>query len=147
MNKKSLKEADIRAKYITPALYAAGWDEQTQIVRETYFTDGRILVKGKLTTRGKKKFADYILFIKPNIPIAVIEAKDNTYPVGGGMQQALNYAKILDVPFAFSSNGDGFVLHDFTSTSGKVEYELGLDQFPSPSDRDWETKGTSKILA
>ena len=137
MNKKSLKEADIRAKYITPALYAAGWDEQTQIVRETYFTDGRILVKGKLTTRGKKKFADYILFIKPNIPIAVIEAKDNTYPVGGGMQQALNYAKILDVPFAFSSNGDGFVLHDFTSTSGKVEYELGLDQFPSPSEL-WE---------
>ena len=137
MNKKSLKEADIRAKYITPALYAAGWDEQTQIVRETYFTDGRILVKGKLTTRGKKKFADYILFIKPNIPIAVIEAKDNTYPVGGGMQQALNYAKILDVPFAFSSNGDGFVLHDFTSTSGKVEYKLGLDQFPSPSEL-WE---------
>lgn len=145
MDKKKLTEADIRAKYITPALHQAGWDEKTQILREIYFTDGRIMVKGKLTARGKKKFADYILFIKPNIPIAVVEAKDNNYPVGGGMQQALNYAKILDVPFAFSSNGDGFIFHDLTNSDDKVEHELDLHQFPSPEEL-WEKYKAHKGL-
>ncbi len=137
MNKKDLSEADIKAKFITPALLKAGWDEQTQIGREVYFTDGRIYVKGKLTTRGKRKFADYILFYKPNVPIAIIEAKDNKHSVKSGIQQALGYANTLDIPCVFSSNGDGFYFHDKTATDGKVEKELSLDEFPSPQEL-WE---------
>ena len=89
MNKKDLSEADIKEKFITPALTKAGWDEQTQLGREIFFTDGRIYVKGKMTARGKRKFADYILFYKPNVPIAIIEAKDNNHSVKAGIQQAL----------------------------------------------------------
>ncbi|WP_024788161.1 MULTISPECIES: EcoAI/FtnUII family type I restriction enzme subunit R [unclassified Lebetimonas] len=137
MNKKDLSEADIKAKFITPALLKAGWDEQTQIGREVYFTDGRIYVKGKITTRGKRKFADYILFYKPNVPIAIIEAKDNKHSVKSGIQQALGYANTLDIPCVFSSNGDGFYFHDKTATDGKIEKELSLDQFPSPKEL-WE---------
>ncbi|GAB4287781.1 MAG: DEAD/DEAH box helicase family protein [Marinilabiliales bacterium] len=137
MNKKDLSEADIKAKFITPALLKAGWDEQTQIGREVYFTDGRIYVKGKITARGKRKFADYILFYKPNVPIAIIEAKDNKHSVKSGIQQALGYASILDVPCVFSSNGDGFYFHDKTATYGKIERELSLDEFPSPQEL-WE---------
>ena len=132
-NKEDLSERDIRTKYITPALVNAGWDLQTQIREEVYFTDGRIYVRGNMHTRGKRKFADYILYYKPHIPIAVIEAKDNTHTVGAGMQQALGYAEILDIPFVFSSNGDGFVFHDKTSTGGTLESELPLDSFPSPA--------------
>ncbi len=134
MNKKDLSEADIKAKFITPALLKAGWDEQTQIGREVYFTDGRIYVKGKITARGKRKFADYILFYKPNVPIAIIEAKDNKHSVKSGIQQALNYANTLDIPCVFSSNGDGFYFHDKTATDGKIEKELSLDEFPSPQE-------------
>lgn len=137
MNKKSLSEADIKAKFITPALLKAGWDEQTQIGREVYFTDGRIYVKGKLTTRGKRKFADYMLFYKPNVPIAIIEAKDNKHSVKSGIQQALGYANTLDIPCVFSSNGDGFYFHDKTATDGNIEKELSLDEFPSPQEL-WE---------
>jgi type I restriction enzyme R subunit len=137
MNKKDLSEADIKAKFITPALLKAGWDEQTQIGREVYFTDGRIYVKGKITARGKRKFADYILFYKPNVPIAIIEAKDNKHSVKSGIQQALGYANTLDIPCAFSSNGDGFYFHDKTATDGKIEKELSLDEFPSPQEL-WE---------
>ncbi len=137
MNKKDLSEADIKAKFITPSLLKAGWDEQTQIGREVYFTDGRIYVKGKLTTRGKRKFADYILFYKPNVPIAIIEAKDNKHSVKSGIQQALGYANTLDIPCVFSSNGDGFYFHDKTATDGKVEKEISLDEFPSPQEL-WE---------
>ena len=137
MNKKDLSEADIKAKFITPALLNAGWDEYTQIGREVYFTDGRIYVKGKMTARGKRKFADYILFYKPNIPIAIIEAKDNKHSVSSGIQQALEYANILDIPFVFSSNGDGFYFHDKTVTSGAIERELSLNEFPSPQEL-WE---------
>lgn len=137
MNKKGLSESDIKAKYITPAILKAGWDEHTQIGREIYFTDGRIYVKGKLTARGKRKFADYILFYKPNVPIAIIEAKDNKHSVRSGIQQALDYANILDIPCVFSSNGDGFYFHDKTATDGKIEKELTLDEFPSPETL-WE---------
>ncbi|GBU27745.1 type I site-specific restriction-modification system HsdR family restriction subunit [Treponema sp. R8-4-B8] len=132
MNKKDLSEADIKEKFITPAMIKAGWDEMSQIGREIYFTDGRIYVKGKITTRGKRKFADYILFYKPNIPIAVIEAKDNNHSVKAGIQQALDYSNTLDVPFVFSSNGDAFYFHDKTVTDGQIENEISLDDFPSP---------------
>ena len=92
INKKSLSERDICSKYITPALTAAGWDQQTQVREEVSFTDGQIIVKGKTVKRGKPKRADYILYYRPNIPLAVIEAKDNSHSVGDGMQQALAYA-------------------------------------------------------
>ncbi len=137
MNKKDLSESDIKAKFITPAILNAGWDELTQLGREIYFTDGRIYVKGKLTARGKRKFADYILFYKPNVPIAIIEAKDNKHSVKGGIQQALGYANTLDIPCVFSSNGDGFYFHDKTATDGQIEKELSLDEFPSPETL-WE---------
>lgn len=132
MNKKDLSESDIKAKFITPAVTGAGWDEQTQLGREIFFTDGRIYVKGRMTARGKRKFADYILFYKPNVPIAVIEAKDNKHSLRGGIQQALGYANTLDIPFVFSSNGDGFYFHDKTATDGVIERELSLEEFPSP---------------
>ena len=132
MNKKDLSEADIKEKFITPAMIRAGWNEYTQIGREIFFTDGRIYVKGKLTARGKRKFADYILFYKPNVPIAIIEAKDNNHSVKSGIQQALGYSNTLDIPFVFSSNGDGFYFHDKTVTDGQIEKEISLDEFPSP---------------
>ena len=131
-NKKSLSERDICSKFITPAVTKSGWDLQTQIREEVSFTKGRIIVRGKIHTRGEQKRADYILYYKANIPLAVIEAKDNTNSVGAGMQQALNYAESLGVPFVFSSNGDGFLMHDRTGLSDKKEQELSLDAFPSP---------------
>jgi len=136
-DKKSLTERDICTKYITPAITGAGWDNATQIREEVYFTAGRIYVKGRLTARGKASKADYILYYKPNISIAIIEAKDNNHTVGQGMQQALDYAAKLDIPCVFSSNGDGFLFHDKTATGGKVETEFGLNSFPSP-DQLWE---------
>src|SRR5580658_10642236 len=109
MDKHTLSERDICTKFITPALRQAGWDEMLQIREEVSFTKGRIIVRGKLVSRGKAKRADYILYYKPNIPIAIIEAKDNCHSIGDGMQQALEYAKTLNIPFVFTSNGDGFV--------------------------------------
>jgi type I restriction enzyme R subunit len=129
MNKKLLSERDICTKYITPAVKAAGWDEMLQIREEVSFTKGRIIVRGKLVTRGKAKRADYVLYYKPNVPIAIIEAKDNCHSVGDAMQQALDYAVTLDIPFVFSSNGDGFVFHDRTNST---ETNLSLEAFPSP---------------
>ena len=134
MNKKSLSERDICTKFITPSIVAAGWNVDTQIREEVGFTDGRIYVRGKLHARGAQKRADYILYFKPNIPIAVLEAKDNNHTIGAGIQQALSYAKPLDVPFVFSSNGDGFLFHDKTASSGAIEKELPLDAFPSPEE-------------
>lgn len=137
MNKKSLTETDIRTKFITPALVGANddkWNLMTQISEEYYFTAGRVLVQGKTVKRGERKRADYLLLYKPNIPLAVIEAKDNNHSVGAGMQQALEYAEILDIPFAYSSNGDAFLEHDRTATSGTVTREIPLDQFPSPEE-------------
>lgn len=135
--KKELSERDICTKYITPAIVSAGWDVHTQFLEEVSFTDGKIYVRGKLTARGERKRADYILYYKPNIPVAIIEAKDNKHSLGDGMQQALNYAEILDIPFVFSSNGDGFLFHDKTATNGNLETELTLDKFPSPKQL-WE---------
>ena len=97
MDKQALSERDICTKFITPALRQAGWDEMLQIREEVTFTKGRIIVRGKLVTRGKAKRADYILYYKPNIPLAVIEAKDNTRGIGDGLQQGLNYAETLDI--------------------------------------------------
>src|ERR1700730_14082960 len=134
MDKRSLSERDICTKFITPALRRAGWDVMSQIREEVSFTKGRIIVRGKLVSRGKGKRADYILCMKPNIPLALIEAKDNSYGVGDGMQQALDYATTLDIPFVFSSNGDGFLFHDRTGASATVEANLALDAFPPPSE-------------
>ena len=134
MDKKALSERDICTKFITPALRAAGWDEMSQIREEVSFTKGRIIVRGKLVSRGKAKRADYVLYYKPNIPVALIEAKDNTHAVGDGMQQAQDYAETLNIPFVFSSNGDGFVFHDRTGASAKLETTLSLDAFPPPGD-------------
>ncbi len=132
--KRQLSERDICTKFITPAITKAGWDIHTQIREEVTFTAGRILVRGKLHTRGKKNRADYILSYYPNQPIAVIEAKDNKHSIGAGMQQALRYSEALDIPFVFSSNGDGFLFHDKTDSATQPETELTLDQFPSPQE-------------
>src|SRR3954462_11631928 len=134
MDKRVLTERDVCTKFILPAVKRAGWDEMLQVREEVFFTKGRIIVRGKLVTRGKAKKADVVLYYKPNIPIALIEAKDNNHSVGDGMQQALDYAATLDVPFAFSCNGDGFVLHDRTGASAPRESTLALDAFPSPAD-------------
>lgn len=147
-----LSERDICTKLITPAIQKAGWDIQTQVREEVSFTNGRIIVRGKLHSRGERKRADYILYYKNNIPIAIIEAKDNSYSVGAGMQQALNYAEILEIPFVFSSNGDAFLMHDRTGNAQSLEQELTLDQFPSPEDLwqrycDWKGIVTEEAKA
>jgi len=137
MNKKSLTEADIRTKFITPAIVGEGgskWNVMSQLREEIYITKGRVIVRGKTVKRGEAKKVDYLLYYKPNLPIAVVEAKDNNHAVGAGMQQALDYAEILDLPFAYSSNGDSFLEHDRTGSGGAVEREISLDQFPSPED-------------
>lgn len=146
MNKKDLTERDICTKYITPNIEKAGWDVQSQIREEVYFTKGRIIVRGKLVTRGKAKRADYVLYYKPNIPIALIEAKDNNHAVGDGIQQGLEYAATLDIPFVFSSNGDGFLFHDRTGQSSPLEAEISIDAFPSPVDL-WQKYRIWKGLA
>ena len=129
-----LTERDICTKYITPAVLNAGWDLHTQIREEVSFTKGRIIVRGKLHSRGENKRADYILYYKSNIPIAIIEAKDNSHSIGAGMQQGLNYAETLGIPFVFSSNGDGFLMHDRTGLEANTEEELALTAFPSPAE-------------
>jgi type I site-specific restriction endonuclease len=115
MDKKQLSERDICTKYITPALERSGWDVLTQVREEFPLTNGRILVQGKLHAR-----ADYMLFYKPNIPLAVIEAKDNKHSLDGGIQHALGCAAMLQVPFVFSSNGDGFLFHNKIATNGII---------------------------
>ena len=134
MNKNSLNETEICDAFITPAIQRAGWKAATQIRREYTFTAGRVQVRGKVATRGKKKRADYLLLYRPDLPLAVVEAKDNSHPVGGGMQQALRYAETLDVPFAFASNGDAFLFHDRTGSSSPIEKQIRLDEFPSPEE-------------
>ncbi len=106
----------------------------TQIREEFYFTKGRVIVRGKNVRRGEAKKVDYLRYYKPNIPIAVIEAKDNNHAIGDGMQQALEYAELLDIPFAYSSNGDGFLEHDRTGGSDPIEREICLDQFPTAEE-------------
>jgi type I restriction enzyme R subunit len=134
MDKSSLPERDICTKFITPVLRRAGWDEMLQIREEVSFTKGRIIVRGKLVSRGKAKRADYVLYYKPNTPLALIEAKDNSYSVGDGIQQGLEYAETLNIPFVFSSNGDGFVFHDRTGANSVAESSLSLDTFPAPAE-------------
>ncbi len=150
MDTRGLSERDICTKFITPALERAGWDVHTQLREEVNLTAGRIIVRGKLVTRGKNKRADYVLYWKPGIPLAVVEAKDNTHSTSAGIQQALEYAEMLNVPFAVSSNGDGFVLHDRSGHAAKMETSLALDEFPSPDElwlryRRW--KGLDAIEA
>ncbi len=140
-----LSERDICTKYITPALTKAGWDLLNQIREEVSFTKGRVIVRGKIHNRGKQKRADYILYYKPNIPLAVIEAKDKSHSISSGIQQALDYAESLDIPFVFSSNGDGFIFHDRTGISKKIEEELSMDSFPSP-EKLWEIYCKSKEI-
>lgn len=149
MDKSSFSERDICSKFITPALQKAGWNLQSQILEEKTLTDGRIIVRGKMVARGKQKRADYVLYLKPNIPVAVVEAKENGHSVGAGIQQALTYADMLQIPFAFSSNGDGFVFHDRTGQSVQVETNLALDDFPSPAELEaklakWKNLGTGQ---
>jgi type I site-specific restriction endonuclease len=122
----------ICTKFISPAIERAGWDMQSQLREEVYITNGRIMVRGRMTKRAAGKRVDYILCYKPNIPIAIVEAKDNNHRVGDGMQQALEYAEMIDVPFVFSSNGDAFLAHDRTGQSKEVEREIQLDQFSAP---------------
>ncbi len=134
MNKKDLNETEICQSFITPAIVKAGWDKLTQIRREYSFTAGQVIVRGKVAMRGKQKRADYLLFYENNLPLAVVEAKDNKHPVGAGMQQGIDYAETLDVPFVFASNGDGFMFHDRTGLSTPVERFVSLDDFPSPDE-------------
>lgn len=131
MDKKKLTERDICTKYILPAVKQSGWDIHTQVREEVSLTAGRVIVRGQMGIRSKGKRADFVLYHKPNIPLAVIEAKKNTLPIAAGMQQALSYSDLLEVPFVFSSNGDGFIFHDKTGLSDNLETELTLDQFPS----------------
>lgn len=134
MNKKSLTERDICTKYINPALQNSSWNLETQVREEVTFTDWKILIQGKKISRINKKRADYILYYKNNFPIAVIEAKDNNHSVWAGMQQALHYAKTLDIPFVYSSNWDWFLEHDRTIENWVIERELNLENFPSPEE-------------
>lgn len=141
-----LSEQDVRTKYITPAIVEkAGWNRDRQLREEVYFTDGRIIVQGSTVHRAPGKKADYILYYKPNIPLAVVEAKDGSNDVGAGMQQALEYAEILDIPFVYSSNGKGFLEHDRTKQSGQVERHLTMDEFPPP-DILWRRYAESREL-
>lgn len=142
MKKSEMTEEDIKMKYINPAIEKSGWDINRNVKFEYCFTDGRIIVRGNKTKRGDKKKADYLLYYLPNIPIAVIEAKDNNHSVGDGMQQAIEYANVLDVPFAYSSNGDGFLEHDMRA--GK-ERELKMNEFPSPEELWKRYKGIINI--
>ncbi|TQF71895.1 EcoAI/FtnUII family type I restriction enzme subunit R [Pseudoalteromonas luteoviolacea] len=131
MDKKKLTERDICTKFILPAVKKAGWDIHSQIREEVSLTAGRIVVRGQMGARTKGKRADFVLYHKPNQPLAIIEAKKNTLPIAAGMQQGLSYSDILEVPFVFSSNGDGFVFHDKTGLYPQKEQELTLEEFPS----------------
>lgn len=131
IDKKQLTERDICTKFILPAVKKAGWDIHTQIREEVSLTAGRIVVRGQMGARTKGKRADFVLYHKPSQPLAIIEAKKNTLPIAAGMQQGLSYSDILEVPFVFSSNGDGFVFHDKTGLYPQKEQELTLDEFPS----------------
>ena len=137
IDKKTLSEADIRTKYITPAIEQSGWDKMSQMREEYSITAGRIIARGQVCKREKPLKADYVLFYKPNKPIAIVEAKDNNHSMSDGMQQALNYAQMMNVPFVFSSNGDGFVFHNRYIQEGERETVLPLDGFPSPETL-WE---------
>jgi type I restriction-modification system, R subunit len=142
MEKYEMTEEDIKLQFITPAIESAGWDRSSQIKMEYNFTDGQIIVRGDIVERGRRKRADYLLYYRPNLPLAIIEAKDNTHSVGDGMQQAIAYAACLDIPYVYSSNGDRFLEHDMKT--GK-EREIDLDDFPSPDELWQRYKNTEQI--
>ncbi|MCP4419602.1 MAG: DEAD/DEAH box helicase family protein, partial [Chloroflexi bacterium] len=145
MNKKSMSETEICSNYIRPAIVDAGWQgTDVQIREQYYFTDGRMHIEGRKPLRGERNFADYLLVYK-NVPLAVVEAKDNKHSIGAGMQQGLRYAEILDVPFVYSSNGDGFLAHDRTLTAAAIEQELPMNAFPSP-DELWQRYQIAKNI-
>lgn len=131
INKTKLSEADIISKYILPAIKDSGWDTMTQIRQEVPLRDGKVIVRGQAAARKKVKSADIVLYHKPSMPLAVVEAKANKYEVGKGMQQGLDYASLLEVPFIFASNGDGFIFHDKTNST-QLETEIRLEDFPTP---------------
>lgn len=133
INKLELSEADIISKFILPAVISSGWDDMTQIREEVKLRDGKVIVRGQMAVRKTVKSADIVLYHKPNLPLAVVEAKANKHSIGKGMQQALDYAGLLEVPFVFSSNGDGFIFHDKTSTT-TLETEISLADFPTPAE-------------
>ena len=138
--KQELSEIDICDLFITPAIKDAGWDQERQIRREVTLTPGPVIVRVNMSSRNKKKKkrADYVLSLEPGIPIAVVEAKENTQAVSQGMQQALGYADILQVPSAFSSNGDAFASHNKVPAAGEdIEAEFALEFFPNP-DSLWK---------
>jgi len=134
MDKKNLSEADIISKYIMPAVKQSGWDDMLQIRQEVALRDGKVIVRGNLGVRKTVKAADIVLYHKPNMPLAVVEAKSNKHGIAKGMQQSLDYARLLDVPFAFASNGDGFIFHDKTAPTngGQLETQISLEDFPTP---------------
>lgn len=136
INKAKLTETDIITKFILPAVKEAGWDDLTQIRQEVKLRDGKVVVRGQMAARKKVKSADIVLYHKPGLPLAVIEAKANKHEIGKGMQQGLDYASLLEVPFVFASNGDGFVFHDKTAdlaAGAMLESEIRLEDFPSPA--------------
>ena len=142
LKKSQMTEEDIKLQFITPAIEAAGWDRQKQIRMEYSFTDGRVIVRGNITARGKRKRTDYLLYYKPNLPLAIVEAKDNHHSIGAGMQQGIEYAQCLDVPFVYSSNGDGFLEHDMKNGT---EREIKLEDFPSPEELWARFKGDTAM--
>lgn len=144
MKKHEMTEEDIKLQFITPAIEAAGWDKLKQIKMEYNFTDGRVIVRGNITARGKRKRTDYLLYYKPNLPLAIVEAKDNRHSIGDGMQQGIEYAECLDVPFVYSSNGNGFLEHDMLC--GK-EREIKLEEFPSPEELWRRYKGDTSMTS
>ncbi len=151
VNKKPLSERELCDQVVTPALADAGWDGEIQIGREVRLTAGRVLVRGRMASRRPYRQADYVLYYKENLPLAVVEAKDNEHSVGSGMQQALDYGEMLDVPFVYSTNGDAFLEHDRTAqSSDTVEREIPLGAFPSPDElwrryRAWRGLGDETL--
>ncbi|EGD9896868.1 DEAD/DEAH box helicase [Escherichia coli] len=135
LNLSNLTEADIITKCVMPAILNAGWDNTTQIRQEVKLRDGKVIVRGKVAARRTVKSADIVLYHKPGIPLAVIEAKVNKHEIGKGMQQGIEYARLLDVPFVFATNGDGFIFRDATAAEGEcLEKQITLDDFPSPAE-------------
>ncbi|ELQ4093429.1 DEAD/DEAH box helicase family protein [Escherichia coli] len=135
LNLSNLTEADIITKCVMPAILNAGWDNTTQIKQEVKLRDGKVIVRGKVAARRTVKSADIVLYHKPGIPLAVIEAKANKHEIGKGMQQGIEYARLLDVPFVFATNGDGFIFRDATAAEGEcLEKQITLDDFPSPAE-------------
>jgi type I restriction enzyme R subunit len=135
MNKKQLTETDIITKYILPAVIQKGWDSMTQIRQEVKLRDGKVIVRGQVAARKKVKSADIVLYHKPNLHLAVIEAKANKHEIGKGMQQALGYAGLLEPPFVFASNGDGFIFHDKTATLAQSKPKFHSINFHPPAEQ------------